>query len=209
MLSKRINSLPLFCVSFWTCCLSLASALGAEKSVEQNGKPEVNAWIESAKVFENGKHLPPVLKFRVGATVFGFALIEGLRVNLSNPENVTISDPSFNYFLSARIVSTHDSPEVRIQTIFPNAVLSQQGSVRSLNRECPVFMGMWKPENGPMRQVMVAFINTAAGTLEVTLTSRQESFSEGQNLFTDFLTRAKSSEQGPVKFLPQTVPTHS
>lgn len=204
------NSRLLTRFGFWIACLCIPTRLiSQEANTKETPQNSVSAWVESAKVFDNGTQLHSVMKIRSGSTVFGFGLAEGYTVNISNPQNITVSDPRLNYFISARIVSSLETPESRIQTLFPGSNVSQQDSVYTFKAQHPTYLGTWKRGNSPMRQVMAVFVNTSVGTLEITLVSSPESFSEGRNLFVDFLTRAKSSDQGPVKFPPLPILTHS
>jgi len=188
---------------------SLEKAFASDQTPSTESVPSINAWIEGGKVFDNGTWLHPVLRLRTEDRVFGFALVDGYRVNASNPRNITITEGNYNYFLNLRVIPSSSSPEERIQTVFPDAEVTQRTTIASMGRNRPVLIAAWKPENCPLRQVIITHISTSAGVLEVTLTSRPETFSEGQNLFNDFLSRAKSSEQGSTRFVPLKVPTHS
>lgn len=185
--------------------VSNSFAWGAESESDSTQVEIVplNAWVVAGEFI--GDEQLRRLYVNGGASKFGFRLPTGLYANTANASRITFTEPKYKFFLTMRILTSSPDMLERIERFYPGGKITEEPSLDALNRRATVFKVLWKSPEGLFRVIKVAFVNTPAGVMEISVVSDHKYFGDAQNAMAYLLQTARSNESGALKmetFLP-------
>lgn len=149
----------------------------------------------------------------VGTNQLGFVVPEGLRVDVSRADRITLAQSDLSFFLTVRIVanaaSANDTLREQALAHYPGALLVEETNLEAAGQRGPMFNLRWKPTGGVDRMVTMAFLPTTAGVLELDLVADQAKFTEAQNALSGLLCRLQSCSGGKLRMETFRQPEHN
>lgn len=199
LLGLLLNSL----VPGWTLC---AGELAANVATN---KPA----FKVAVVNEFGPHIVPTRRVYLtsGTNRFAFLISDGLRMQPSDPQKITLVGSDNSCLITVRIMGPMpvdakelavDDQRERALELHPGARIMNEFSMHAGNAGGPAFDLRWTAAGDFGRMARVAFIPSAAGILEFSLESSAEKFPQMQPTLNFIMLTFRASENGKLEVIP-------
>ena len=180
--------------------------------VDQQGTNQPTALVVKLKS-EEMSGMRPVQRAYVdfGTNRFAFIVPPGFRMDTSNPDRVDLVNADYSCFLSFRLMGPALSDGKALSTglcrelllrQFPDAIIVGELSQSVANHDGPAFDFKWKNPHGVAQSSRVAFIPSTTGTLQFSLLTPSEKFSEGLYFYNGLVLSFCSNERGKLQITP-------
>jgi hypothetical protein len=145
-----------------------------------------------------------------GTNEFVFVIPPGFRMDASDSGKVVLSDANYDFYLTFRVANpaaglraaqTEACRELLVKQ-HPNVKILDEFFQSAANRGGPAFDLQWDNTSGAKQASRVAFIPSAAGTLEFSLLSKPDKFAQGKTFFNLLLSTFLSNEGGKIEIIP-------
>jgi hypothetical protein len=209
-MSTRKRTARLVTAICGTLLLSVVARAGDGASRESNTNVPPSFKTELFKGEFVG--VTQILRVMVSSGTNQFLIVVplGLQLEQSSENRVVIVSADRSYRLLFRMIgapegdpSKHDSFRERLAQDYVGAKVTEESLSQAAGHTGPSFDLFWRAYGGTEQFVRVAFIPSAAGTLEFSLISDSEHLGDAQRSFRKLLRGFRSNEKGKIKVRPK------